>query len=859
MAWRLSQPPLGFFFFPNHPMRLSSARPRPLALSRPSTRSRLAITLAGLALLATGAAPAWAAFTADLRIEVNKPSVELSPHLYGLFFEDINYGADGGLYAELIQNRSFEYHPRSHPDHTPLHAWEKIERDGARATLTVSDARPLNANNRHHLELAVTGSEPGRAGVANTGFDGIRLDAGARYDVSLYARATDWSGPASLTVTLELPDGTPAGSLSLDGPGPDGEWKKLEGVITADRAADRARLVVTTAGRGTLGLDMVSLFPQDTWRGRKNGLRKDLVQAIADLKPGFLRFPGGCIAHGHGLDNVYRWKDTVGDIAERKPNWNLWGYHQTYGLGYFEYFQLCEDLGALALPVLPVGVSCGFRGLEVVPMDQLQPYVQDALDLVEFANGPADSRWGSVRVRMGHPEPFNLRYLCLGNEEHDNAEVRERFPLFARALREAHPEIKIIGTSGLSADIPLYDLMARERVHSSDEHYYELPDWFIHHQKRFDSFDRSKPKIFVGEYASWGNNLFNAVAEAAYLTGVERNGDIVDMTAYAPLFARNGRTQWNPNLLYFDQRSVLRTANYHVQQLFSLNKGDAHLSHSFHVEGAPLPSTRGHLGVGSIGAAVEIASIHIDDQPVDLAAWTEKSGRFPATADGHRAQSEGKNGNALLLNPAPAAPAAADAPLRYRIRARKTGGASGGLIVLFGADSAGKGGYVWTLGADGKARHQLHKVGAYDWWVKLALVETDGPVPSGEWQDLAVELDARGRILCSVDGKIVIDHTLAPHPISVSPTLDRAANELIIKLVNPNEEPATARITLAGAAGVGRLGRLLTLSGHRDAHNSFERPAAVAPAPSGVPVAPVFNHQIPAMSVQVLRIPVAAP
>ncbi len=830
-------------------------RARPL-LRRAAGKFRLPAFLALGGLLSSAAVPAFADFRAELRIEINKPAVELSPHLYGLFFEDINYGADGGLYAELVQNRSFEYFPRDNPEHTPLFVWEKIEREGARATLSVADARPLNANNRHYLEISVAGPAPGRAGVANTGFDGIRLDAGARYDFSVHARVENWSGPSSLAVTLELPDGTPAGSLSLEGPELDGRWRKLEGAITADRSADRARLVVTTSGRGTLSLDMVSLFPQDTWRGRKNGLRKDLVQAMADLKPGFLRFPGGCITHGHGLENAYRWKDTVGDIAERKPNWNLWGYHQTYGLGYFEYFQLCEDLGALALPVLPTGVSCGYRGLEIVPMDKLQPHIQDALDLVEFANGPAHSRWGSLRARMGHPAPFDLRYLCLGNEEHDTPEVRERFPLFVRALREAHPEIKIIGTSGLSADVPLYDLMARERVHSSDEHYYELPDWFIHHQKRFDSFDRSKPKIFIGEYASWGNNLFNALAEAAYLTGVERNGDIVDMTAYAPLLARSGHAQWHPNLIYFDQRAVLRTVNYHVQRLFSLNKGDSYLSHSLRVEDAPAPSIRGRLGFGSAGAAVEIASIHIDDQPVDLAAWTENSGRFTITPDGHRLQSEGKTGNALLLGPAPAAPSASTAPLRYRIRARKTSGASGGLIVLFGADSAGKGGYVWTLGADGKSRHQLHKVGAYDWWVKLALAETDGPALTGEWQDIALDLDARGHVLCSVDGKPVIDHTLAPLPLSLSPTLDRSANELILKLVNPNEESAAARVTLAGVAGAGPRGRLSTLSGPRDAHNSFDTPSAIAPASGEIAVAPVFEHQIPAMSVQVLRIPV---
>ena len=241
---------------------------------------------------------------------------------------------------------------------------------------------------------------------------------------------------------------------------------------------------------------MVSLFPQDTWRGRKHGLRKDLIQSLHDLGPKFLRFPGGCIAHGAGLENQYNWKDTVGDIAERKPNWNLWGYHQTYGLGYYEYFLLCEDLGAAALPVISVGVSCGFQGpgVECVPMDKLDAYIQHALDLVEFANGPIDSKWGALRAKMGHPAPFNLEYVCLGNEEHDTPEMRERFPYFVKAFREKYPNLKLIGNSGLSANIPLYDLMTKERVYSSDEHYYELPEWFLRNQNRFDSFDRAKPK-----------------------------------------------------------------------------------------------------------------------------------------------------------------------------------------------------------------------------------------------------------------------------------------------------------------------------------------------------------------------------
>jgi alpha-L-arabinofuranosidase len=814
--------------------------------SKPHAAPRLRPTLVFTSLLLLATTASSAAFNVNLRIEVDNPTVELSPHLYGLFFEDINFAGDGGLYAELVQNRSFEYFPRSNPEHTPLYSWEKIERDGAHVSLAVSEAQPINPNNRHHLEITI--AAPGGAGVGNSGFDGIRLDAGARYDVALYARVADWDGPASLTLTLELPDGTSAGSLTLGGVG--GEWKKFEGQLTSTRDADRARLLITTAGRGKLALDMVSLFPQDTWRGRKYGLRKDLVQALADLHPRFLRFPGGCIAHGHGFANRYRWKDTVGDIAERKPNWNLWGYHQTYGLGYFEYFQLCEDLGALALPVLPVGVSCGFRGLECVPMGELQPHIQDVLDLVEFANGPGDSPWGSVRTRMGHPAPFNLRYICLGNEEHDTPEVRERFPHFARALRAAHPEIKIIGNSGLTPDIPLYDLMTREQVYSSDEHYYEPPEWFLRNQHRFDSFDRAKPKIFVGEYASWGNSLFNALAEAAYLTGIERNGDIVDMTAYAPLLARLGHMQWGTNLVYFDQRNLLRSANYYVQQLFAQNKGDVYLANTLSITGTlPLPPTRGYLGIGSASAAVEIASITLGNQPADLAGWSDKSSRF-ATVDGTRGQPDEKLDSAVLLSPAPTT----DDDLVFRVRARKTAGANGGLTLLFGANTDGGGGFVWSIGEQGQPRHRLqYALG------KQNLAEVAGPaLADNAWHEFAVEIVA-GRVRCLVDGNAIIDHALAPHPVAVSSTFDRSANELVVKLVNPHEVPAHARITLAGTHGLGRVGRLVSLSGSRNEHNSFERPDAVTPATSEIAVSEVFDHELPAMSLQILRIALAAP
>ena len=571
------------------------------------------------------------ASAADIVIDVDQPTVDLSPHLYGLFFEDINYAADGGLYAELVQNRSFEYYEFDYrPEGAkcemgPLHAWRSINPEGARVSMNVVDKDPLNDRNTNYLQVEIAGK--GMAGVSNSGFDGMPIDQGAKYDFSVFARTADWRGEATLRVRLQDGSGQSCGELIIERVGH--QWKKYEGEITATRTADDVRLVITTPGNGRLHLDMVSLFPQDTWKGRNNGLRKDLVQTLKELNPKTFRFPGGCIVHGHGLANVYNWKDTVGPLETRKPNFNLWGYHQSYGLGFYEYFLLCEDLGMAALPVVPIGVGCGFRCTEFVPLDEMGPHIQDALDLVEFANGPTTSKWGGLRAAMGHPEPFNMKFICLGNEEHDTPQMRERFSLFAKALRENYPEIKIIGTSGLGPGIPIYNLMTQEKVHSSDEHYYEQPEWFIRNQNRFDSFDRSKPKIFVGEYASWGSTLFNALAEAAYLTGIERNADIVDMTCYAPLFGRRGNSQWNPDMIYFDNRNVLKTANYYVQQLFGQNKGDVYLSSEVKVKyDDKVTTTSGAVGIGSWNTAIEIGKVSVNGVEVDPSNWKTTGGHF---------------------------------------------------------------------------------------------------------------------------------------------------------------------------------------------------------------------------------------
>lgn len=795
--------------------------------------------------IAAVAMAAVASAAVEIEVDVSKPTVELSPHLYGLFFEDINWGADGGLYAELVQNRSFEYFPVAENDPlgkemVPLFAWEKI--GGEEVELSVEETDPLNWNNKHYAKL--TTATTAKVGVANTGFDGIPLSEGAGYDVSLHVRAAGWSGNGAITATLVAGDGSECGSVML-GEATD-DWSKLEGEITSSKTTDNARLVVTTQGSGQLDLDMISLFPKDTYNNRKNGLRKDLVQALVDMNPKFLRFPGGCIAHGCGLDNAYRWKDTVGDVAERKPNWNRWGYHQTYGLGYFEYFLLCEDLGAAPLPVVPVGVSCGFTApYEAVDMENLREWIDDALDLIEFANGPADSEWGKVRAEMGHPEPFGLKYICLGNEEHDRREFRERFPHFVKAVREAHPDIKIIGNSGLSPNIPLYDQMTELDVYSSDEHYYEDPSWFIANSDRFDDFDRSKPKIFVGEYASRDKKQFNAVAEAAYLTGIERNGDMVDMTCYAPLFGRLGHCQWNPDLIYFNHREVVKTPSYHVQQMFATNKGDVYLENSFKISENPSqPTVSGTVGVGSWGTTVEFEQIQVNGRELDPAEWKIEGGDYASKGD-------------LFVQRDPTAqPAMATSSASFSgdevtltLRARKTGGAEGFVIAFGGSD---KNSYWFNAGGWRNQRHGL-QYGTGD--TRSILEETAGSIEEGRWYDVKIELTP-GRITCSLDGKVVLDHKIGGPQIRVASALDKSTGEAILKLVNVSDTELPATVRLKGTGSVAATGTAIVLAGDADAENTVENPNHVAPQTKQIATGTEFSCTLPPTSVQMIRVKV---
>ena len=536
--------------------------------------------------------------TATIKVDAGQVK-PISEHLVGIFFEDINYAADGGLYAELIQNRDFEYSVKdgSREGWDNGYAWSVRQLEGA-STVTIASENPLHENNPHYAVLQV---KPGVT-LQNDGFDGISLKKGERYDFSLFARLPENSKGGKILVRLLDQAGKEVAQSAVHVSSK--EWKQQRTVLIANADVHAAVLSLEPKLTGTVHLDMISLFPQNTFKGRKNGLRADLAQTLADLHPRFVRFPGGCVAHGDGVDNIYDWKGSIGALEERKPLRNLWGYHQTRGLGYHEYFLFCEDMGAEPVPVVAAGVPCqnsgtcshhsvgelGCGGQQGgIPMEEMPQYVQDVLDLIEYANGDAKKTvWGKKRAQAGHPKPFNLKYIGIGNEDLITDIFEERFTMIFNAVKEKYPEVTVIGTVGPFYEGSDYEegwkFASKIGIPMVDEHYYNTPGWFINNQDFYDRYDRNKAKVYLGEYAAHlpgrPNNIETALAEALYLTSVERNADVVTMTSYAPLLAKEGHTQWNPDLIYFNNTEVKPTVGYYAQQMYGQNVGSEYIASS---------------------------------------------------------------------------------------------------------------------------------------------------------------------------------------------------------------------------------------------------------------------------------------
>lgn len=524
----------------------------------------------------------------------NDKSKKISDKLIGIFFEDINYAADGGLYGELIQNRDFEYNPSDRGGDkkwNALTAWKISDKNAG--TIAIEHSSPIHPNNPNYAQFTVK-----RKGVAliNSGYDGIAIKKGERYDFSMRVRA-DLSASINVQLVDSLNKSVGNAHISVK---KSLEWQTVTATIKANTTCASAKLKIEPSKAGTYDFDMVSLFPQSTFKGRKNGLRADLAQSLADLHPRFVRFPGGCVAHGDGIDNIYDWKGSIGKLEERTPKRNLWGYHQSRGLGYYEYFLFCEDIDAEPLPVLAAGVPCQNSSTHShhtvdaltgngqqcgIPMDEMDAYIQDILDLIEYANGDSSTTWGAKRAEAGHPEPFNLKYIGIGNEDLITEAFKTRFLMIYNAIRKAHPEITVIGTVGPFYEGPDYvagwEFAREHNIPMVDEHYYVSPGWLIHNQDYYDSYRRGETKVYLGEYASHlperPSNLEAALSDALYLTAVERNADVVEMTSYAPLLAKKGHTQWRPDLIYFDNTEISLTPDYYVQRMYGQNSGTRYI------------------------------------------------------------------------------------------------------------------------------------------------------------------------------------------------------------------------------------------------------------------------------------------
>ncbi|WP_432134488.1 alpha-L-arabinofuranosidase C-terminal domain-containing protein [Streptomyces sp. bgisy154] len=820
------------------------------------SRTRWRLGLSVTALLAASAAlpaPAQAAAVTDYTITVDPAArgASIADTMYGVFFEDINRAADGGLYAELVQNRSFEYSAVDNRSYTPLTSWSV---DGTAQVR--DDSGRLNDRNRAYLSLDAGSS------VTNSGYNtGVRVEKGKRYDFSVWARAESGT---TLTVSL------------TDAPGPlatarrvavEGGWAQYRATFTAGRTSSYGRL--TVASTAPVALDMVSLFPRDTYRGEPNGLRKDLAEKIEALRPGFVRFPGGCLVNTGSMQDYseaggwqrarsYQWKDTVGPVEERATNANFWGYNQSYGLGYYEYFRLAEDVGAMPLPVVPALVTgCG-QNRAVDDEALLRRHIQDTLDLVEFANGPATSTWGKVRARMGHPEPFHLTHIEVGNEENLPEEFFARFQRFRAAIEAEYPEITVISNSGPDDTGAIFDtawkLNRDADVALVDEHYYNSPQWFLRNNDRYDSYDRQGPKVFLGEYASQGNAWRNGLAEAAFMTGLERNADVVRLASYAPLFANEDYVQWRPDMVWFNNHASWNSANYEVQKLFMTNTGDRVVPS----RASGTPAAGGPI-TGAIGLSTWATSAAYDDVKVtaadgaplfdddfsgDASRWTHTGGGSWSIRDGQYVQTDEAAENTLVQA---GDPSWHDYDLH--VKATKKSGKEG-FLVAFGVKDTGNY-YWWNLGGWNNTRSAVEQ--AAD-GAKSTLIAKAGSVETGRAYDLDVKVRGR-QVTLYLDGQEWGSFTddQKAEPFRQVVTEDRHTGELIVKVVNAQDGRARTAIDL-GDVKVRSRARVTTLAAAADAVNT-ETDTPVTPVTSTLDgVSARFTYTFPANSVTFLRI-----
>ena len=774
--------------------------------------------------------------------------------LYGIFFEDLNHAADGGLYAEMVQNRSFEFCAVDNPSYHPLMAWEKIEKKYSRMQWWIQDSHPYSRRNPHYLVCEIFETGMG-AGVRNTGFTpGMYLQKGEKYRFSCLA-ATDGRGELPLRIVLENDEGRNLGQADIvvsNGT----VWNHYEAEITAQETTTAGNLSIYIDAVGRLYLDMVSLFPQKTFMQQRNGLRADIATLLADLKPRFMRFPGGCLVHDGSInaedrDSLYRWKNTIGVLEERPARRNNWGYNQTLGLGYYEYFCFCEEIGAKPLPVLPAGYDPHHQ--RKVPFDQLDEWIQEALDLISFANDDASAQWGRIRCELGHPEPFGLEYIGIGNEEVGEG-FFERYPYFHKAIKEKYPDIQIIASSGPFAAGGEYEkgwnCARRNHADLVDEHYYMAPEWFLANHHRYDSFDEKDPRVFLGEYASWGNTWYNALIEASYMTGMERNSEKVGLACYAPLLCNVNYINWKPDMIWFDNHQAYGTANYYVQKLFMNHQGDDRIElemtgidDSVTIQDDP----KGGFGLRTEpDTVVRYSQIMIEDIQ-NGTIWKDSEVYFV-----------GDNVE-QYISADPDARVVTEDILLHTVESDHY------IITVKGEMLYGRRGFMLQYGnRDEKNRYQWEIGGWQNMDSALTqdiagrnscLTQSSFTVAADREYELKLEIEGR-HLRAYIDGELIHEIHHAPvkiEPLYTAASIDRQSGDVIVKLVNVQKRPIDTVLHMEGIEQAKGTAYIMSGFALKD-ENSFAEPLKVSPREEEIQLTQgCCSCHIDGESVQVLR------
>jgi alpha-L-arabinofuranosidase len=821
-------------------------------------------------LLALASAQASAA-TATLGINATARGPQINPRMYGIFLEEINFGVDGGLYAELIRNRGFEdakppegytFRDGKWQDEkgydarfsrfgyvtNGLPSWSLIKEGSCAGSMSLDLDQPLNEATPRSLRLEVATAGKGRIGIANEGFWAIGVGQGEKYNLSFWARCSDnFSGP--LTVKLEGADGSACSDFKMIR-GIGSKWKNFKGTLTGTRSEAKARFVIVAGSTGKVWFDMVSLFPARTFRNRPNGLRPDLAQMLAGLKPGFVRFPGGCVVEGGTIETAYNWKKTIGPLEQREEIWGPWNYRRTHGMGMLEYLEFCEDVGAEPLYVGFAGETCMFRQAEDVPMSEMGWVVTNFVDALEYANGTTATTWGKLRAAEGHPKPFDLKLVEVGNEN-GTRQFPERYHLVHSALKARFPDVQYI------ADLSFPRFMGGESFDMEDNHFYNSPQWFMNNVNHYDDRDRSRPPVYDGEVAVTSaeggrdkGNMIAALGEGAFLMGLERNADVVRQVSYAPLLANvHGRTDWH-GMIYFDSTRCFGTVSYYLWKLFAENRPTYTVQTQVELPVAPSKEITGAIGVGTWETSAEFKDVRVEkagqvlfesDFAKGSEGWKTDGGDW-SIVDGAYRQNNAATGLSFFGD---------ETWSNYllTLKARKIRGNEGFLICF--ARKNGERNW-WNVGGWGNRENAIefnqNSLGRH----------VPGSVETNRWYDIKIDLSDGRRIRCYLDGKLIHDEPVTmPNRFFSVAGVDDKTGRLIVKTINAGSEPITADLNLSNAESVDKTAQMIVLKSDRPAdNNSLENPKRIVPVSSSLTIAGTsFAHEFPPNSLTILRIP----